>query len=128
MNRTLQEEVEASLADGYLPCAVALKIARKFEVAPKEVGDVANKLGIRIINCQLGCFKFEKADPDDLDSIPVSSALAAELKSSLVAGKLPCGVAFDVARKVKPQANWRCHQQIKHEDRWLPVGLFPVTL
>ncbi len=101
MNRTLQEEVEASLADGYLPCAVALKIARKFEVAPKEVGDVANKLGIRIINCQLGCFKFEKADPDDLDSIPVSSALAAELKSSLVAGKLPCGVAFDVARKVK---------------------------
>ena len=56
MNRTLEEELEASLVKGKLPCAVAFKIARKLKVAPREVGDTANKLNIRIANCQLGCF------------------------------------------------------------------------
>ncbi len=56
MNRTLVEELEASLVNGQLPCAVAFKIARKLKVAPREVGDTANKLNIRIVNCQLGCF------------------------------------------------------------------------
>ncbi len=56
MDRTLEEELEASLVNGKLPCAVAFKIARKLQVAPREVGDTANKLNIRIANCQLGCF------------------------------------------------------------------------
>ena len=55
MNRTL-EEVEASLVDGRLPCAVAFQIARKLKVTPKQVGEVANKLNIKIASCQLGCF------------------------------------------------------------------------
>ena len=56
MDRTLEEELEASLVNGKLPCAVAFKIARKLKVTPREVGDTANKLNIRIANCQLGCF------------------------------------------------------------------------
>ena len=56
MNRTLEEELEASLVNGKLPCAVAFKIARKLKAAPREVGDKANRLNIRIANCQLGCF------------------------------------------------------------------------
>ena len=55
-NRTLEEEVEASLVNGRLPCAVAFKLARKLKVTPKEVGEMANKLKIRIVSCQLGCF------------------------------------------------------------------------
>ena len=54
--RRLEEEVKASLVDGKLPCAVAFKIARKLKVAPKTVGDAANRLNIRISGCQLGCF------------------------------------------------------------------------
>ncbi len=56
MNRTLEEEVKASLVDGKLPCAVAFKIARKLEVPPKQVGEAANRLNIKIASCQLGCF------------------------------------------------------------------------
>lgn len=56
IKRTLEEELEASLVKGKLPCAVALKIARKFKVNPKTVGDTANKLKIKVANCQLGCF------------------------------------------------------------------------
>ena len=45
------------MVDGKLPCAVAFKIARKLKITPKQVGDTANKLKIRVSNCQLGCFQ-----------------------------------------------------------------------
>ena len=56
MERTLEEEMEASLVNGKLPCAQAFRIAKKFKVAPREVGDTANRLNIKIASCQLGCF------------------------------------------------------------------------
>ncbi len=56
MNKTLEEELKASLVDGKLPCAVAFKITRKLEVSPKQVGEAANRLNIKIASCQLGCF------------------------------------------------------------------------
>ena len=56
MNRTLEEELKASLVNGRLPCAVAFKIARKLKVTPRQVGNTANKLDIKIVSCQLGCF------------------------------------------------------------------------
>ena len=56
VSQALKDEIEASLADGRLPCATAFKVAKKLKVTPKKVGDAANKLNIRIVNCQLGCF------------------------------------------------------------------------
>ena len=55
-NKALEEELKASLVEGKLPCAVAFQIARKLKVSPKQVGDAANRLSIKIANCQLGCF------------------------------------------------------------------------
>ena len=48
--------MKASLVDGRLPCAVAFKISRKLKVSPRKVGDMANRLNVKISNCQLGCF------------------------------------------------------------------------
>lgn len=56
MNSRLEEALKASLVNGSLPCAVAFKIARKLKVTPRQVGDTANKLNIKIVSCQLGCF------------------------------------------------------------------------
>ena len=56
MSNNLEEEMRTSLVNGRLPCAEAFRIAKKFRVAPREVGDTANRLGIKISNCQLGCF------------------------------------------------------------------------
>jgi len=53
----LEEELKASLVDGRLPCAVAFKISKKLKVSPGEIGDMANKLKIKISKCQLGCFQ-----------------------------------------------------------------------
>jgi hypothetical protein len=55
-NKALEDEIKASLVNGKLPCAVAFSIAKKLKVAPKDVGNAANELNIRIASCQLGCF------------------------------------------------------------------------
>lgn len=56
MSTELEEKVKSSLVDGKLPCAVAFKIAKELKVSPQEIGETADKLGIRIVKCQLGCF------------------------------------------------------------------------
>ena len=56
VGRALEEEMRASLVSGKLPCAVAFRIARKLKVSPRQVGDAANRLNIKISSCQLGCF------------------------------------------------------------------------
>jgi molybdate transport system regulatory protein len=56
LDGTIENEIQASLVDGRLQCAVAFKIAKKLKVAPKQVGDAANRLNIKITSCQLGCF------------------------------------------------------------------------
>jgi|APFre7841882630_1041343.scaffolds.fasta_scaffold227032_2 hypothetical protein len=56
VGRALEEEMRASLVNGKLPCAVAFKIAKKLKVSPKQVGDAANRLNIKISSCQMGCF------------------------------------------------------------------------
>lgn len=40
-----------------LPCKVAFEISKEYNVALKDIGEVANETGIKITNCQLGCFK-----------------------------------------------------------------------
>jgi len=52
----LEQKIKSSLVDGKLPCAMAFKIARELKVSPGEVGRAANRLSIKICNCQLGCF------------------------------------------------------------------------
>jgi len=39
-----------------IPCAEARRIAEALGVEYKEVGAVADALGIRIRDCELGCF------------------------------------------------------------------------
>ena len=56
MNTGLEERLKSLLVDGKLPCAVAFKIAKELKVSPREVGEAANKLSIKICQCQLGCF------------------------------------------------------------------------
>lgn len=56
MSAELEDKIKSSLVNGKLPCAVAFKIAKELKVSPRQVGDKANQLSIRICNCQLGCF------------------------------------------------------------------------
>jgi hypothetical protein len=56
MKDELKEEMLKKAVDGKLSCAAAMKIAESLGLQPGEVGKAANELGIKIKNCQLGCF------------------------------------------------------------------------
>ncbi len=56
MEDKLEEKIKSSLVDGQLPCAVAFKIAKEMKVSPRDVGDAADRLSVKLSSCQLGCF------------------------------------------------------------------------
>ena len=56
MDSRVKDAVRERSCDGRLSCASALALAEEFGVAPLEVGEAANELGIKIVACQLGCF------------------------------------------------------------------------
>lgn len=56
MKEELKEEMLSKTVDGKLACAAARKIAEKLGISYREVGEAADELGIKIKDCQLGCF------------------------------------------------------------------------
>jgi hypothetical protein len=97
----IEEAIMASIAGGYLPCPVGLRLSRELNVESKIVGDTTNRLGVRITDCMLGCFKIKKSQHEDLDNKLFSQEIIEAIQSSLVGGHLPCRVAHDLGRKIK---------------------------
>lgn len=56
MDSTVGEKVVSPLVNGQLSCAVAFKIASELKLRSHDVEEAADNPGIRIINCQSGCF------------------------------------------------------------------------
>jgi len=48
--------LKEAVREGKISCAAAQKIALENKVPMKELGDLLNKMKIKIIQCQLGCF------------------------------------------------------------------------
>jgi len=53
---SLEKKVQEAAKQGRLACAVALRLADELGVPPREIGRAADRLGIKIVGCQLGCF------------------------------------------------------------------------
>ncbi len=49
-------KLKEAAREGKITCAQAQKIAIDNKIPMKQVGDLLNKLKIKIIQCQLGCF------------------------------------------------------------------------
>lgn len=56
MSTDIETRMKEVTVNGKLPCAAAFQLAKEFNMTPKQVGDLANKLNVRIATCQLGCF------------------------------------------------------------------------
>lgn len=52
----IAKKLKEATKDGKITCAAAQKIAIDNKIPMKQVGDLLNKLKIKIIQCQLGCF------------------------------------------------------------------------
>jgi hypothetical protein len=97
----LGEKVKASLRKGYLPCGAAFKIARDAGVPKIAVGEVADRLGIRVSNCQIGFFKVDKTLHDNLDNSKIDDAIVARLEALRDKNELNCAGVFGLAREMK---------------------------
>jgi len=52
----LEQALKSRAEDDRISCETALATAAEFGVSPSVVGQVLNRLDIRIARCQLGCF------------------------------------------------------------------------
>ncbi|MFC1954463.1 hypothetical protein ACFLVZ_01405 [Chloroflexota bacterium] len=101
MSTELDEKINSCLVENRLPCQVAFDIAGELKVSRQEVGESANRLDVRITDCQLGFFQVLKATHDDLVDKAIDEKLVDEITSSLVDGRLTCPIAFKIASKLK---------------------------
>lgn len=52
----LTEVKKAASDDGKISCPKARRLAKELGVSPKLVGKACDELGIKIKDCELGCF------------------------------------------------------------------------
>jgi LAO/AO transport system kinase len=56
MNDEIERILKERAEDGRISCAEAWKIAEELGVPRKDVGRAADETGVRIKDCQMGCF------------------------------------------------------------------------
>ncbi len=57
LEEVVVEAADESKGKKTLPCTGAFRLARLFGVPPCEIGRICNEQKIKIVDCQLGCFK-----------------------------------------------------------------------
>ncbi len=94
----LETAVRAAAEGGYVPCPVGWRIAKDLGVSRLDVGAMVDRLGIRITDCQLGCFKVGKTPPGSEPAGPVSDEVARGIEALHGRGELTCSNVFALAR------------------------------
>ena len=98
MKQEIAVQIKGSLTEGRLPCASAFKIARRLEVGPQEVGEVAGELNVKISRCQLGLFGYGSNKGKSLEPAQeVDEELEARIRDGVVEGGLPCAAVWSIA-------------------------------
>ena len=97
----LENMVKASLRDGNLQCATAFKIAKQAKVPKIAVGELTDRLGIRVTNCQIGCFKVDKIVHDNFDQKKIGDKIAPMLEVLRENNELTCAKVFELALQLK---------------------------
>ena len=97
----LEDKITVLLRDGYLTCATAHKIARDANVPKIAVGEVVDRLGIRIINCQIGCFNVDKTIHEKLEHKKIDDKIISRIETLGKNNKLTCAIVFELASQLK---------------------------
>ncbi|MBN1370081.1 MAG: hypothetical protein JW954_07605 [Dehalococcoidaceae bacterium] len=100
----IRTRVAESLESGYLPCPAAWKIARQSGVVRIAVGAVADEMGKRVVDCQIGCFKVDKTPFGTQEPARLSPEISAEILRLNEENSLTCEAVFTVAKtyRLKP--------------------------
>ena len=65
----LENSIKSSVKDGYLSCLSAWQLAERPGFSRLDAGVMMDRLGVRVKDCQLGCFKLTKSVRGTADSI-----------------------------------------------------------
>ncbi len=52
----IKAAIQKDAQDGKMSCTTARKLAEELGVAPREIGQVADDMKVKIFGCELGCF------------------------------------------------------------------------
>ena len=97
----LENAVKSNLKDGYLACPLAWTLAKKSDVPRIAIGAITDKLGVRITDCQLGCFKVDKTLYSEPPRETLDQEMIAELERLNSDKKLTCENAFELSSKYR---------------------------
>jgi len=97
----LQDTVKRSLREGNLPCGVAFRISRDSGIPKIAIGEMADRLGVRVTNCQIGCFKVDKIIHDPAGGEEIDPAVLSKLEALKEKDALTCASVFDLAAQLK---------------------------
>jgi hypothetical protein len=96
----LENTVKSKLKEGNLPCGTAWKIAQEAGVPRIAVGEITDRLGIRVTNCQIGCFKVYK-NPHDKAPANIDENVVQMLRELKARGELTCTAMHELAARLK---------------------------
>ena len=97
----LEDMVRASTKDGHITCALCFNIAKKVGVPRLAVGETADRLGVRITDCQIGCFKIDKTIHDNSDPKDCDDGIISKLVALKANDDLTCLNVFGLAEQSK---------------------------
>ena len=122
----LENAVKAALKDGYVPCPYAWKIAKDTGVSRLDVGAMIDRLGIRVTDCQLGCFKVSKTSHNDSTPEPFSEEVASRVAALGKKDELTCSKAFvlTLELKTKPMSVAGAANSLGYKIRQCQLGCF----
>ena len=97
----LESIVKASVKNGDFSCPIAWEIAKEANVTKIAIGEIADKLGIRITDCQIGFFKKERTAYDN----PAHKSLGSEIVTILMSleenNQLTCSKIIELGHEFK---------------------------
>jgi hypothetical protein len=97
----LGDKVKSSLKNGYLSCPLAWSIAKEANVSRMAIGEIADRLGIRVENCQIGFFKIEKTPYDNSAHKNVDGEFITILETLTRSNELTCAKIFELSQQFK---------------------------
>jgi hypothetical protein len=122
----LEDSVKVAGKDGHIACLLGWKLAKDNGVSRLDVGAMIDKLGIRVTECQLGCFAVDKTPYAGLATEPTSAEVAHRVETLREKGDLTCSNAFALARElhVKPMSVADAANVMGYKLRQCQLGCF----
>ena len=97
LDAALKDALQRQAREGELPCAVAFELASELGRPPADIGEAADRLGIRLVKCQLGLFGYSPEKKIVQAAPAADPAMETAIREKLENGRLTCRRAWEIA-------------------------------